>query len=448
MIIAGVLVVNIGKLEYLTTSHLPVKEYIRSSIPLVLSNLVASIHGLVHTVFASLVGVAALSTTGYMIRSYFIYGSLVIAINSAGSIRLNRFGGETENSEKYYATLKTQLTLSAIAALLCLLIFCVFAETLMAPISNPSTYSDNVTYCRWMGVSYALLTIANPFHLALISLKKGKEVFFSTVATVGCGVLVATLVFYLTRSLLALGISAVITEIVYLCMVLYYFKKSINIGIRAFLEKKIADLSNLISYLKDAGNLLIAHAAINTVDYLIFALFIKDENFLAIMALYFAANASVQGICLGFASSAAVDVSRAIQKSIELKSLLRTIVIYAVVIALICSLIALAVLFFSVFIKNKLIITSTTFILFTTMVFFVSASTYLSRSVLRSGGDTAFLKKFSLVTSLGLKLPWAIAISQTLNVSQERTHILLLGYSAISAISLVILIRRSIRFGD
>ena len=437
---------NVHPFKKMNKDALSFFEYFRASIPLVLSNLVGSTQGLFHTILAGMISASALSVTGYVTRSYFVYGSLVIAINAAGSIRLNRLGGRPENQEQYLSSFKTLLMFSAIAAFLCFVIFVIFAPFLVAPVSDGNTYEKNIFYCRCMGVSYALITIANPFYLGLVASKKGKEVFYSSFIAVCIGFVAAASSYYIFKDLIFLGLSAALTEIFFFALTVYFFNThttSIKNILPRF-KKTLFFFKDAKNFLQDAGNLLIANLSVNIADYLLFAIFSKDLLFLATMALYYSSSSCIQGASLGFASAAAVEVARAMQeKKDTLKKIINTTVLYALMVAFFSSVTVMGIFLFSASNNQEITIPFSVTLLCSVMVFSGATTAFLSRAVLRSGGDTAYIKKFAIFTSIGLRVPWTFSIAHLLLESSTRTTTLFIGYLVISGLSLILVLRRT-----
>jgi len=424
--------------------HGPLPElthFLRTAIPLVMTNCVNSAQSMLSIFLASTISLSAAASAGYINRAYFIYGAVIISMNGAGSIRLNRLNGLHQKAE-FENILNRMIRFSILGAAICFVVFFVGADYI-AKLSNPEGTVDAVPqYLRWMAVSYIAITIASPYYMALIAKKKGSYIFKAVLISLTIGsAFSVTSVLYFKLKLSYLGAGCALAETIYLFLVIKAYKSlstSETPPTTVNYPGTKSEFKN--SFAKDASNLFIAMIASTAVDFLILYILVEDVKFIAVMSFYFTTTAMLQGIALGFATAASVTIAEAINKS---KSIYITTVtrylLYSIPLALLCALACYGYLYQTFSENNNPLNHLPSFVMFLiSVITFISCITLFSqRAVLRANGDTSFIKKLAFITSAFIKLPLVVYVAHSQPASDERTSLLFSAFLFCSLIGLI-----------
>ncbi|WP_104903683.1 MATE family efflux transporter [Pseudomonas sp. LH1G9] len=424
--------------------HGPLPEllpFLRAAIPLVLTNCVNAAQSMLTIFLASTISLSAAASAGYINRAYFIYGAIIISINGAGSIRLNRLNGSHQRAE-FEKVLKRMVRFSILGAATCFAIF-FLGSHYIAKLSNPENTVDTVPqYLRWMAVSYIAITLASPYYMALIAKKRGSYILKSVLISLIIGSTFSAIsILHLKLSLSYLGAGCALAEVIYLFLIIKAYKR-LSTTAPPTTTQNISDTKPEFknSFAKDASNLFLAMIISTLVDFLILYILVEDTQFVALMSFYFSTTAMLQGISLGFATAASVSIAEAINKN---KTTYITTVIgyllYSLPLALICALACYGYLYHTFLQGNKLPTHVPYYIIVQiSLITFISCITLFSqRAILRAKGDTTFIKRLAFIVSAIIKFPLVFYISQDQPASDERTSLLFSVFLLCSLIGLI-----------
>ncbi|AZE84157.1 hypothetical protein C4J98_2746 [Pseudomonas orientalis] len=423
------------------------KAYLKSATPLVFANMINSLHGLTAVLLASSISVNAVSAIGFINRIYFVYGALVIALGAAASIKMNKVQSGNGLFFQIRPVFVSSMLFSLLCSLICFLVFFILADVI-AKLADPEGKVIGMTsYLRWIAVSYVLSTMANPLYTLLVSRKKGHLIFKSVILSVSVGLIFSCVSIYVFREgIHSLGEGLFLTESVFVICISYFYLKEISMRQRKYMFMfRYSELKeNLLSMGADVKNVFISLVIVHCVDLTIFALFSGDPGVGSVMSYYFSTNGMVQSICLGFATAASVEVARSLKGSVvRYEYVNRQIMRLGVIIPGVMAM--LACIYLAIGMRQVLqadLSESINYVL--GVIILVNAvGAFLQRSILRSNGDTGFMKRISLISSLGGRLPYAAMLCLLVPESPGRVFVLYCGFACLSLVVCFFVWRRA-----
>ncbi|KRP69956.1 hypothetical protein TX23_21555 [Pseudomonas paralactis] len=423
------------------------KDYLKSATPLVFANVINSLHSLMAVLLASSISVNAVSAIGFINRIYFVYGALVIALGAAASIKMNKMQPGKGLFFQIRPVFVSSMIFSLLCSLICFFVFFILADVI-AELADPEDKVVGMTsYLRWIAVSYMLSTMVNPLYTLLISRKKGHLIFKSALFSVSAGLVFSCVSIYIFREgIHSLGEGLFLTESVFAICIAYFYLKEISIRQRKyiFMFRHSELKENLLSMGTDVKNVFISLVIVHCVDLTIFALFSGDPGVGSVMSYYFSTNGMVQSICLGFATAASVEVARSLKGSVvRYEFVNRQIMRLGLTIPGVMA--ALAYIYLTVGMRQFLQADLPENINYALgVIILVNAiGAFLQRSILRSNGDTGFMKRISLISSLGGRLPYAAMLCFLLPLSPDRVFFLYFGFACLSLVVCFFVWRRA-----
>lgn len=382
---------------------------------------------------AATISLSAAASAGYINRIYFIYGAMIIAMNGAGSLRLNRLNGDHQRAA-FDAMLKRMVRFSVLAAVACFVIFFLGADYITRLVGP--TVDAVPHYLRWMAISYIAVTLASPYYMALIAKKQGHDIFRALLVSMSLGgAFSAVSVLYFKLDLAYVGAGCALAQLLYLTLIIRAYKRLAACAPVTAHHAPGIQPTFQNSFSADAFNLFMAMSVSMLVDFLILYVLVEDVQFVALMSFYFSTTAMLQGVSLGFATAASVFIAQAINESRRAYSVTVTgYLLYSVPLALFCAGVCYAYLYHALPPTKP----PSGVIFQISLITLVSCITlFAQRAVLRAKGDTTFIKKLTFVLSALIKLPLVFYIAYAQPASDERTSLLFSVFLLCSVIGLV-----------
>ncbi|MDU8502182.1 MATE family efflux transporter [Pseudomonas syringae] len=409
-------------------SYIDLGKYLAFAIPLALTNIVSSAQNLFNIFLAKTVNADAVAAMVYVNRVYFVYGCFLVSINAAISMRMNRLERGERDSLLLKETVKCSFVLVIPCAVICFVVFYLFAPTLAMQAGGGAVVRDFERYLKLMAMAYVTITLLNPFYSYLISRKQSaaifKGLFFSVMAGVGTSL---ALLNWFTTSLWPIAAGSVVTQVIYsvhLMLTSYYVWPSSTI--RASFDDRVVLLKGIFS---DSANNYVGMIVGCLADYLVFAIFINDPPLALFLAIFVTVSLAGQSVCLGFASAAAVEVGRSLKgRRLETQGIARSYMVIALVLGIVFSVL-------SVFYVRALVDSATAVsvsLLCGLIVLFSTTSTFINRAVVRAFGETRFIRNTAVVFSVFIRIPFSLMVCFMVEPSSGRIIGLFSGYAAIS----------------
>lgn len=411
------------------------RPVLKTALPLVLSNCVNAAQNMLSIFLAATISLSAAASAGYINRIYFIYGAMIIAMNGAGSIRLNRLNGDNQRAA-FDAMLKRMVRFSVLGAVACFVMFFLGAHSITRLVEPNGDVDAVPTYLRWMAISYIAVTLASPYYMALIAKKKGHDIFRALLVSLSLGgAFSAVSVLYFKLDLAYVGAGCALAQLLYLALMIRAYKRLVACATVTAHHAPGIQPTFQNSFSADAFNLFMAMSVSTLVDFLILYVLVEDVQFVALMSFYFSTTAMLQGVSLGFATAASVFIAQAINESRRTYSVTVTgYLLYSLPLALFCAGVCYAYLYHALQPTSP----PSGVIFLISLITLISCITlFAQRAVLRAKGDTTFIKKLTFVLSALIKLPLVFYIAYAQPASAERTSLLFYVFLLCSVIGLV-----------